>query len=222
MNQLMNVFNYGPNKLRTVVKDGEPWFVAADVCEVLEIKNSRDAVSRLDDEEKDGVGITDSIGRNQIITIVNESGLYSLIFTSRKEEAKKFKKWVTSDVLPSIRKTGQYKKPLTEKEQLIATMKLSLETSEEIAVVKDEVKEVRLMVENQITLDHGEQRRIQKAVGHKVYELEKNPEIRTKFFRELHRELKDRFGVSSYKDIKRKDMQAAIRYIDAWVPRRVF
>ena len=88
--------------------DGEIWFVAKDVCKVLSIKNHKDAVSRLDDDEKDEVGITDPIGRTQKTLIVNESGLYSLVFMSRKPEAKKFRKWVTSEVLPSIRKTGSY------------------------------------------------------------------------------------------------------------------
>jgi Rha family phage regulatory protein len=110
---------------------------------------------------------------------------------------------------------------LSEKEQLMASMKLSLETAEEITAVKEEVKEVRSMVEQQITLDHGEQRRIQKAINSKVYETDSDKEIRKKLFSELHREIKDRFAVTSYKDIKRKDMQSAIRYIEGWVPRRV-
>lgn len=115
----------------------------------------------------------------------------------------------------------QQVKVLSEREQLVAAMKLSIETAEEITAVKEEVKKVRGMVENQITLDHGEQRRIQRAVGHRVYELESDQAIRTQLFREIHREIKDRFAVASYKDIKRKDMLSAINYIAAWVPRRV-
>jgi Rha family phage regulatory protein len=117
----------------------------------------------------------------------------------------------------------ELKKPkvLSEKEQLMASMKLSLETAEEIAVVKTEMKEVRGMVENQITLDHGEQRRIQKGINRKVYELEIDQEARKKLFSELHREIKDRFAVASYKDIKRKDLLSAIGYIEGWVPKRV-
>jgi prophage antirepressor-like protein len=220
MNVLTNVFQYQATNLRTFLKDGEPWFVAKDVCEVLEIKNSRDALSRLDEDEKD-VALTDTPSGQQSMNVVNEYGLYNLILTSRKPEAKQFKRWITHEVIPSIRKTGQYVKPLTEREQLIASMKLTLETAEEITHVKSEVKEIRGMVENQITLDHGEQRRIQKAVGAKVYEIEPDPTLRKEFFSELHREIKDRFGVTSYKDIKRKDMQAAIRYIEAWIPRVV-
>lgn len=93
---------------RTIDRDGQPWFVLADVCRSLEIANPRDASTRLDDDEKDAVGITDAIGRHQVQTIINEPGLYSLILTSRKESAKRFKKWVTTEVLPAIRKTGSY------------------------------------------------------------------------------------------------------------------
>jgi hypothetical protein len=78
------------------------------VCRKLEIANPRDAASKLDDDEKDGVGITDARGREQKSTIITESGLYRLILTSRKEAAKKFKKWVTAEVLPAIRKIGAY------------------------------------------------------------------------------------------------------------------
>ena len=94
--------------VRVEIIDGMPWFIAKDVCEALEVGNHRQAVSRLDADERDGVTTNDAIGRPQETLAVNESGLYSLIFTSRKPEAKAFKKWVTSEVLPTIRKTGGY------------------------------------------------------------------------------------------------------------------
>lgn len=87
--------------------DDEPWFVLADVCRVLEHSNPAVAASRLDDDEK-GVSNVYTPGGTQVLTIINESGLYSLILTSRKDSAKRFKKWVTSEVLPAIRKTGSY------------------------------------------------------------------------------------------------------------------
>lgn len=101
------VFTFDKMDVRVIRKDGEPWFVASDVCEALTIGNSRDAVGRLDDDEK-GVGTIDTLGGAQEQAIINESGLYSLILTSRKSAAKRFKKWVTAEVLPSIRKTGSY------------------------------------------------------------------------------------------------------------------
>jgi prophage antirepressor-like protein len=89
------VFNFNGLKVRVFDRAGDPWWVLSDVCQPLGIANPRDAASRLDDDEKDAVGIADAIGREQQTTIINESGLYSLILTSRKEQAKAFNKWVT-------------------------------------------------------------------------------------------------------------------------------
>ncbi|MBK3732924.1 hypothetical protein GAY29_07340 [Azospirillum brasilense] len=97
--------------VRIVDHVGDPRFVLADVCRVLEIGNSRDAAARLDDDEK-GVGIIDTPGGAQTFTVINESGLYSLILTSRKPAAKRFKKWVTAEVLLTIRKAGAYGAPI--------------------------------------------------------------------------------------------------------------
>ena len=107
----LTTFNFNQENIRAVTDDqGNPWFVAADVCEALDISNSRDAISRLDDDEK-SKRIVNTYGGDKEMTIINESGLYRIILTSRKPEAKRFKKWVTSEVLPSIRKTGGYSVP---------------------------------------------------------------------------------------------------------------
>lgn len=107
-NEMKKVFNYGESRVRTVIIDGNPWFVAKDVCDILGIVNHKDAVSRLNNSMKDGVGIADPIGRMQVTTIISEAGVYKLIFQSRKPEAEKFADWVASEVLPAIRKTGMY------------------------------------------------------------------------------------------------------------------
>lgn len=105
----LKVFEYEEKRpFRIIDRHGEPWFVLADVCRELAILNPRDAASRLDDDEKDAVGIPDAMGRKQTQTIINESGLYSIILRSRVPGARRFKKWVTAEVLPSIRKTGGY------------------------------------------------------------------------------------------------------------------
>lgn len=113
------VFNFGAHSVRVVVRDGDPWFVASDVCAALEYSNSRSAVAdHLDDDERMTVASADSHsgkrGGARLMTIINESGLYALVLRSRKPEARKFAKWVTSEVLPAIRKTGVYVgKPFT-------------------------------------------------------------------------------------------------------------
>lgn len=108
--QIVTALSFEGAAVRLVQIDGEPWFVAADVCGVLGLDNNRQAVSRLDDDEK-GVTTVDTPSGAQQMLIINESGLYSLILTSRKPEAKRFKRWVTGEVLPTIRKTGGYGKP---------------------------------------------------------------------------------------------------------------
>lgn len=100
-------FNYNGHEVRTVMLNGEPWFVAKDICAVLEIANNRDALSRLDDDEK-GVASTDTLGGKQEMSIISESGLYSLTLGSKKPQAHAFKRWVTHEVIPTIRKTGGY------------------------------------------------------------------------------------------------------------------
>lgn len=108
MNQLKVFDNPTFGSIRTLNIDGEPWFVASDVCKALDINNVSMAISRLDDDERDTVSLTEGIPGNPNKTIVNEPGLYALVLSSRKPEAKAFKRWITHDVIPSIRKNGGY------------------------------------------------------------------------------------------------------------------
>lgn len=124
MNDMTIFQNPQFGSVRTNVVNGEIWFVAADVCKALDIQNHKDAVSRLDCDEKRGVAITDPIGRLQNTTVINEYGLYSLILTSRKPEAKAFKRWITHDVIPAIRKDGFYVSPNREPPKIESLGKL--------------------------------------------------------------------------------------------------
>lgn len=103
----IQIFNYQSNEVRTVEMGGEPWFVLKDVCNILGVVNDRNVAARLDEDEKD-VCQMDTLGGTQNVTVVSESGLYHVILRSDKPEAKPFRKWVTSEVLPSIRKNGGY------------------------------------------------------------------------------------------------------------------
>lgn len=104
----IQVWNYESSEVRTVQVNGEPWFVGKDVATVLGYSNTRDAIARhVDEEDKAGVGIHDGSQMREVV-VVNESGLYSLVLSSKLPNAKKFKRWVTSEVLPSIRKHGSY------------------------------------------------------------------------------------------------------------------
>nr|DAL88346.1 MAG TPA: repressor domain protein [Caudoviricetes sp.] len=109
MNTEIQTFNFNNATMRALTDmAGEPWFVAKDVCDILEISNNRDAISQLDDDEKNTVVISDGIPGNPNKTIISEPGLYKLIMRSRKPEAKTFQRWVTHEVLPTIRKHGIY------------------------------------------------------------------------------------------------------------------
>lgn len=149
----IQIFEYKPTnvpfpcEVRTIQKEGDPWFVLKDVCNVLNIGNSRDVVARLDQDEK-GVGQIDTLGGKQEMTIINESGLYNVILRSDKPEAKPFRKWVTSEVLPTIRRHGMYATPDTVEKMLAdpdTTIKL-LET------IKQE-RAARLALEAQAEAD---------------------------------------------------------------------
>lgn len=117
MNELQ-VFNYNGNEVRTIQKDGEPWWVLKDVCGILGISKYRDTASRLDEDERGSVRV-DTPGGEQEMTVINESGLYNVILRSDKPEAKPFRKWVTSEVLPSIRKHGAYMTPETLEQAIL-------------------------------------------------------------------------------------------------------
>lgn len=107
-NYVTKEFLFNDQQVRTVVRDGEPWFVGKDVAVVLGYKNTRDALSKHVDDEDKGVAKCDTLGGAQNLPIINESGLYSLIVSSKLPTAKAFKRWVTSEVLPTIRKHGAY------------------------------------------------------------------------------------------------------------------
>lgn len=113
------IFNFHGHQIRTVEKNSQPWFVLSDVCSVLEIGNPSQVKTRLDDGVISNEGIPDALGRMQQVTIINEDGLYDVILESRKPEAKAFRKWVTGEVLPTIRQHGAYMTPAKIEEVLL-------------------------------------------------------------------------------------------------------
>lgn len=148
MNENLQIFDYKSNKIRTVEVNGEPWFVLKDVCTVLGISNGRNVAARLDEDEK-GVYSVDTLGGKQKIGIVNESGLYDVLLRSEKKEAKPFRKWVTKEVLPSIRKTGGYiagQEQMTDLELLaqanLVSQRIIAERDKRIASLVDTNKEL--------------------------------------------------------------------------------
>lgn len=134
MSNLINLSFETSQQIRIIDQNGEFWFIANDVCNILEIANARDAISNLDDDEKADVALTDissnGVKQSRKVNIINESGLYTLILRSRKAMQKgtvqhKFRKWVTSEVLPSIRKTGTYTAPVIKPTNTITSQDVS-------------------------------------------------------------------------------------------------
>ncbi len=147
MNEKLIIFgNDQFGQLRTINRNGEPWFIAADVCAALDLGNSRQALTRLDEDEK-GVILTDTLGGKQEMSTVNEPGLYSLVLGSRKPEAKAFKRWITHEVIPAIRRHGVYATPDTVEKMLEDPDSLIkiLQTLKEERAARIEAEQTNLM-----------------------------------------------------------------------------
>ena len=203
--QIFSKENLG--SVRTILADNEVWVCAKDVCDILEIKNVTQAVQRLDEDERSMF----NIGRQGNTNFINESGLYALIVRSDKKEAKPFRKWITSEVIPAIRKTGSYSKPMSVQDVLIATLEEQKKMVHRIEIVENKV-------DNEIRIDQSEQRKLQKAINIRVYQrLDVINAEKRLMFPAIHRDVKDRFGVASYRDIKRKDLTEALAYVQNWI-----
>lgn len=142
MNEVQ-LFNFENHEVRSLLINSEPWFVGKDVAEILSYSNTRKALTdHVDTEDKmDGVTIRDSIGRNQKPVLINESGLYSLVLSSKLPSAKKFKRWVTSEVLPALRKTGQYQVKELSGQELMA--KALIEAQSVLAAKDKQIEEMK-------------------------------------------------------------------------------
>lgn len=154
MNNLQIFENERFGRVRTIEQNGEPWFIARDVCECLSIGKYRDAVSRLEDDERGSVEM-DTPGGRQSLSAVNEYGLYSLVLSSRKPEAKEFKRWITHEVIPAIRKTGGYisgAKEMSDEEIMARALLIGKRTIEQqqLRIQNLEVTNSELTVSNTI------------------------------------------------------------------------
>lgn len=141
MNEVQ-LFNFENHEVRSLLINSEPWFIGKDVADVLGYKNQNDALSKhVDGEDKDTIAIRDSIGRNRNTPIINESGLYCLVLSSKLPSAKKFKRWVTSEVLPALRKTGQYQVKELSGQELMA--KALIEAQNVLAAKDKQIEEMK-------------------------------------------------------------------------------
>lgn len=153
----MEIFKFEQKEVRTVLMNNEPWFCLKDVCDVLDINNATDVLKRLREDGVDTIEVIDSLGRTQKANFVNESNLYKVIFQSRKTEAEKFTDWITSEVIPSIRKTGSYSMMSPEEMalQVISYLQNKVEEQKqkiEILAPKALVYDETMKIENLMTI----------------------------------------------------------------------
>lgn len=225
--QIFNNSEFG--EIRTVILENEPWFVAKDISGKLgyaQVANMSKLIDA-DDRQVISSSILDEQVRNGYkqayqITVINESGLYAAIFGSKQENAKKFKKWVTSEVLPSIRKTGSYGQnaPLTLQQQIQVVAQGYMEINQRVDTVEIKVKEL----ENTMTLDYGQQsvlgdtvsKTVISALGGKDSSAYKS--LGRKVFAECNHDLKSYFKVNARANVPKKRFYEAVSYAENWKP----
>lgn len=221
MNELQIFQNKEFGEVRSLVINNEPWFVGKDVAEALGYKNSKNAVpTHVDEEDKLSTQI-EYTGQKRNVTVINESGLYSLILSSKLPNAKKFKRWVTSEVLPTLRKTGSYAKAPTDPRELL---KLTIEAHEQTAQRVDVLEEKVSSLEKSTTIDSSQQNtleRIAKAtvirtlggVDSRAYQL-----MSRKIFSNIWRDYKNYFKLGSFRDTLKTEFENAKEYLESWSP----
>lgn len=209
--QIFNSEEFGD--IRTITIDNEPWFVGIDVAKSLGYANPKNAVPKhVSEEDKLNTQI-EYAGQRREVTIINESGLYSLIFGSKLESAKRFKRWVTSEVLPTIRKTGSYRKPLTTVEQIQVIATGFLDHEERLN-----------RLENTMTIDYAQQEAIRDLVSSVVIahlggkESNAYKEIGKKVFAECNRDIKTYFAVNARNNIPKLRFEESMEYVRNWHP----
>ena len=222
MNELKIFQNEEFGKIRTVTIDGEPYFVGKDVTEALGYSNSRKAIADHVAEEDKGVTKCDTLGGKQDLVVINESGLYALIFGSKLESAKRFKHWVTSEVLPSIRKTGQYQMPHLSKE-MQAIVLLDTRTVQMQERLDRLEYDIPLYGSEADELCGHVKRKGVAVMGGKNSEAYKDTAIRAAVYRDIYNQIKREFGIysddgrpKSYKALKRKYIYDAHELIDSY------
>lgn len=219
MNDLQIFNNEEFGEVRTAVVNDEPMFCLIDICKALEIKNATDVAKRLDEDELTRLNLGSRAGETNFIT---ESGLYAVILRSDKPNAKKFRKWVTSEVLPSIRKTGSYGVPKTTGGQIQLLAQGYTELEQKVNDIKDDVSELKENVPlYSCDIDEIQQhvkRRVVNILGGKQSEAYRDNSIRHKTFSDIWTQLKREYGcVSTYKSIKRKYIDDVHEFIDCYV-----
>lgn len=209
MNEIQLFENQEFGAVRAVEQNGEPWFVAADVCRALEHSNVTVALDRLDEDERAKF----NLGRQGDTWCVNEPGLYTLVLGSRKPEAKAFKRWITHEVIPSIRKAGGYTAASKELQAIFMLDNRTVQHEQRISALEDSM-----------VVDYGQQRTLASQVNAVVIEAlggadspaYHNKNIRGRTYSECNHDIQKWFRVNSRSNIPKKRFDEAVEYIQSW------
>lgn len=218
MNNLQIFNNEEFGEIRTVTVDGEPMFCLIDVCKALELSNSRIVADRLDEDERRKLDLP----RQGETWFVTESGLYAVILRSDKPNAKKFRKWITAEVLPSIRKTGSYNRPMSLQEQLQIIAQGTLELTGRVDHLQNDFEDFKNdmpilgVEEGKITL--AVKKKGIEVLGGKTSNAYRNRSLRKRVYVDIHRQIKREFEVTTYKAIKRSQTDIALKIVKSYTP----
>ena len=208
-------------EIKVLEQNGEFWFVGKEIAKVLGFTNPRDAIKTHVFEEDKGVELIDTLGGSQKMTIINESGLYALVFGSRLPSAKKFKHWVTSEVLPSIRKQGKYEIPKTPMEAL----SLMFEVQKENTIKIDKLDEKMTNFEENAPLSPGEYNVISKKIHERVRNakseygfINATKQQVAELYRAINNDVKEATGVYTRAQLRKKDFENVMELIREWIP----
>ena len=222
MKDKIQSFEFEGKEVKTLKINDEPWFVGKDLATILGYSNTRDALNKhVDSEDKNTVAIRDGITRgNPNQTIVNESGMFSLILSSNLPNAKKFKRWVTSEVLPTIRKNGSYQLPQTPEGQIRLLLESSVHTDERLTNVEEDID----LLKNKSEIDSTQRFQLQKARNKRAIEVCGGKESNfyktksRKVFMALAHDFKEFFQIPRYDALRKEDFDKAIEFINGWYP----
>lgn len=213
--QIFNSEEFGD--IRTVTIENEPWFVGKDVATALGYADTFGALKKHIMDEDKLVCQIDSAGQKRDVTVINESGLYALIFGSKLESAKRFKHWVTSEVLPAIRKTGSYQNPMTTDQKIQLLAQGNVELTEKVNAIDKDLQEFKadmplLALECQ-KITRAKNQKVVPLMGGKDAPAYKNKSLMHKVYSDVDAQLRREFGVNTYKAIKRSQCDLAVEII---------
>lgn len=221
--QIFNNPDFGD--IRTVEIDGEVWFVGKDIAEALGYgkgKSLNNAVANHVDDEDKGVTEMETPGGMQKMVIINESGMYALILSSKLDSAKKFKKWVTSEVLPAIRKNGSYTMPISTNDKIMLLAQGHMELQQEVDSIKKDMESLKMdlpilpVEEDRIT--SAVKRKGLAVMGGKTSNVYRDKSIRRKVYQGIYANLKYNFQIKTYRALKRSQVDKAIEIINNYQP----